>query len=79
MTENPSDAAGQIAAVFGGKEQLNTLHAGAQRMLASAQSGGWAVDEETGSHLRRAVTQMQDRLNEIGQRIYALQRAEARQ
>ncbi|NIH77542.1 hypothetical protein [Amycolatopsis viridis] len=70
-----SSAAAEIAGVFGGEDKLNAMNADAKRMLADAQAGRWAVDEETGSHLRRAVTQMQDRLATIGPRIFRLQQA----
>ncbi|MDQ0378080.1 hypothetical protein [Amycolatopsis thermophila] len=33
------------------------------------------MDEETGTHLRRAVEQMQQRLSDISPRIYMLQQA----
>ncbi|UQS21875.1 hypothetical protein L1857_03065 [Amycolatopsis thermalba] len=75
MTDNPTDVATQVANVFGGEQQLTTMATDAKRMLADAQAGRWAVDEETGSHLRRAVTQMQTRLGEVGQRVHLLQRA----
>lgn len=70
-----SSVAAQVAGVFGGEDQLNAMNADAKRMLADAQAGSWAVDEETGTHLRRAVTQMQDRLGKVGPRIYRLQQA----
>ncbi|NIH81631.1 hypothetical protein [Amycolatopsis viridis] len=75
MTEDSGTAAGRIAAVFGGEDNLNTMNADAKRMLADAKAGHWAVDEETGSHLRRAVTQMQDRLREVNLRIGRLREA----
>ncbi|AIJ20226.1 hypothetical protein [Amycolatopsis methanolica] len=75
MSDNSGDVATQVANVFGGEQQLNTMNTDAKRMLADAQAGRWAVDEETGTHLRRAVTQMQTRLNEVGQRVHLLQRA----
>ncbi|NIH77544.1 hypothetical protein [Amycolatopsis viridis] len=67
--------ASQVAAVFGGTEQLTTMSDGAKRMLADAQAGHWAVDEETGSHLHRAVTQMQTELGRISPKIYRLKQA----
>ncbi|GHE93521.1 hypothetical protein GCM10017786_27860 [Amycolatopsis deserti] len=74
MAENGAPAgAAQIAGVFGGEENLNNMHADAKRMLADAKAGRWAVDEETGTHLRRAVEQMEDRMNTLSQRIYRLQ------
>ena len=77
MVEQGSNAsaAAQVAGIFGGEDKLTAMNADAKRMLADAQAGRWAVDEETGSHLRRAVTQMQDRLMEISRRIYLLQQA----
>ena len=75
MTDNPSDVATQVANVFGGEQQLNTMNADAKRMLADAQAGNWAVDEETGSHLRRAVAEMENRLGDINPRLYLLKQA----
>nr|WP_208406759.1 hypothetical protein [Amycolatopsis granulosa] len=51
------------------------MNADAKRMLAEAKAGSWAVNEETGSHLLRAVTQMQDRLRDVGQRVFRLEQA----
>jgi hypothetical protein len=77
MTEEDSKASAtaQLAGVFGGEDNLNAMHAGAKRMLADAKAGHWAVDEETGTHLRRAVRQMQDRMIDISLRIGRLQQA----
>ncbi|GAB3576122.1 hypothetical protein GCM10027445_39680 [Amycolatopsis endophytica] len=75
MTENVTGAGAQIADVFGGEQQLNTMNTDAKHMLAEAQAGNWAVDEETGSHLRRAVEQMQTELGRISPKIYRLQQA----
>ncbi|MFD4193872.1 hypothetical protein [Amycolatopsis thermoflava] len=75
MSENTTNIASQVANVFGGEQQLNTMNADAKRMLADAQAGRWAVDEETGSHLRRAITEMEDRLGDVNPRIYLLKQA----
>lgn len=71
--DGATTGAAQLAGVFGGEENLNAMHADAKRMLADAKAGKWAVDEETGTHLRRAVTQMQDRMREAAVRIDRLQ------
>ncbi|NYI93618.1 enoyl-[acyl-carrier-protein] reductase (NADH) [Amycolatopsis endophytica] len=68
-------AVDQVAQIFGGEDTLNTMKADAKRMLADAKAGHWAVDEETGSHLRRAVTQMQERMIDLSLRIGRLQQA----
>ncbi|OXM62280.1 MULTISPECIES: hypothetical protein [Amycolatopsis] len=68
-----TSGAAQIAGMFGGEDNLHKMHADAKRMLADAKAGRWAVDEETGTHLRRAVTQMQERMSALSQRIYLLQ------
>ncbi|MEV5299193.1 hypothetical protein [Amycolatopsis methanolica] len=73
--DGATTGAAQLAGVFGGEANLNAMHADAKRMLADAKAGNWAVDEETGSHLRRAVTQMQEQMSRIAQRIDRLQRA----
>lgn len=77
MAEDGSMAspAAQIAGVFGGEDNLQRMNADAKRMLADAKAGNWAVDEETGTHLRRAVEQMQDRMRDISLRIVRLQQA----
>ncbi|MDQ0378088.1 hypothetical protein [Amycolatopsis thermophila] len=75
MTDDANGVAAQVADVFGGEQQLNTMNADAKRMLAEAQAGNWAVDEETGSHLRRAVEQMRTELGRISPKIYRLQQA----
>lgn len=75
MSDNSGDVATQVANVFGGEQQLNTMNTDAKRMLADAQAGRWAVDEETGTHLRRAVSQMQDQLTDVGRRVYLLKQA----
>ncbi|WP_431918125.1 hypothetical protein [Amycolatopsis tucumanensis] len=75
MTDNSGDVATQVTNVFGGEQQLNTMNTDAKRMLADAQAGRWAVDEETGTHLRRAIEQMKERLDGIRPRIYLLQQA----
>ncbi|MEU0468404.1 hypothetical protein ABZ215_30755 [Amycolatopsis sp. NPDC006131] len=73
--DGATTGAAQLAGVFGGEENLNAMHADAKRMLADAKAGKWAVDEETGTHLRRAVTQMQDRMMDVSRRLYLLQQA----
>ncbi|WP_435121561.1 hypothetical protein [Amycolatopsis thermoflava] len=73
--DGATTGAAQLAGVFGGEANLNAMHADAKRMLADAKAGKWAVNEETGSHLRRAVTQMQDRMTDLAQRIQRLQQA----
>ncbi|MDQ0376353.1 hypothetical protein [Amycolatopsis thermophila] len=73
MAEAGSTGAAQIAGVFGGEDNLQRMNADAKRMLADAKAGKWAVDEDTGTHLGRAVTQMQDRMRQAAQRIDRLQ------
>lgn len=75
MSDDVADIASQVVNVFGGKQQLTAMNADAKRMLADAQAGRWAVDEETGSHLRRAITDMEDRLGDVNPRIYLLKQA----
>ncbi|WP_027944775.1 hypothetical protein [Amycolatopsis taiwanensis] len=61
--------------IFGGEQQVNQMTEDAKKLLADAKAGKWAVDEETGTHLKRAFTQMQDQLTDVGSRIDRLQRA----
>ncbi|MEV5297536.1 hypothetical protein [Amycolatopsis methanolica] len=61
-----------ITAAFGDREQLKAMGDQAQQLLAQAKSGGWAVDEETGTHLRNAITQAEDRLSRISLNIERL-------
>ena len=70
-----NSVAAEVAGIFGGEDKLNAMNVGAKQMLADAQAGRWAVDEETGSHLRRAVTQMQVRMDALSLRIHRLQQA----
>ncbi|WP_431921101.1 hypothetical protein [Amycolatopsis tucumanensis] len=63
-----------LTAAFGDREQLKAMASTAQQMLADAKSGRWAVDEETGTHLRRAISQMEERLADIGVNIQRLRR-----
>ena len=51
------------------------MDAETQRMLDSARAGNWAVDEETGAHLRRAVSQMLERLSGIQENVHRLKNA----
>ncbi len=55
--------------------QLQAMEADTKRLLASARSGNWAVDEETGTHLRRAITTMLERLAGIEENVRRLKRA----
>lgn len=63
-----------LTGAFGDQEQLKAMGDQAQRLLADAKSGGWAVDEETGRHLRNAITQAEDRLSRISLNIERLRR-----
>ncbi|AIJ20884.1 hypothetical protein [Amycolatopsis methanolica] len=64
-----------VGAGFHDIRQAEAMAADTQRLLDSARSGGWAVDEETGTHLRRAVTQMLERLAGIQENVYRLKSA----
>ncbi|GLY65004.1 hypothetical protein [Amycolatopsis taiwanensis] len=64
-----------VAGIFGVGQQVNQMAEDAKKLLANAKAGKWAVDEETGTHLKRAFTQMQDRLNDIAGRLWRLERA----
>ncbi|GAB3584023.1 hypothetical protein GCM10027445_59610 [Amycolatopsis endophytica] len=44
-------------------------------MLGDAQAGRWAVDEETGIHLRSAIVTMQHRLDQLAPRVGFLKQA----
>jgi hypothetical protein len=61
--------------IFGGERQVNQMAEDAKKLLGEAKAGKWAVDEETGAHLRRGVARMLDRLSEISLRMDRLQRA----
>lgn len=76
MTDDTGGSLGSaLTDIFGGEQQANQMAEDAKTLLADAKAGKWAVDEETGTHLRRGITQMQDRLAEISRRIYRLQQA----
>ncbi|MDQ0382986.1 hypothetical protein [Amycolatopsis thermophila] len=64
-----------VGAGLGDAGQLQAMEADTKRLLDSARAGNWAVDEETGTHLRRAVTTMLDRLAGIQENVRRLKRA----
>ncbi|MDQ0379680.1 hypothetical protein [Amycolatopsis thermophila] len=63
-----------LASALGDREQIKAMGDQARRLLADAKSRGWAVDEETGTHLRNAITQAEDRLSRISLNIERLRR-----
>ncbi|NIH81924.1 hypothetical protein [Amycolatopsis viridis] len=63
-----------LTEVFGDREQLREMGDQARHLLAEAKSGGWAVDEETGTHLRNAIAQAEDRFSRIAININRLRR-----
>lgn len=54
-----------LTEAFGDREQLREMGDQARHLLAEAKSGGWAVDEETGTHLRNAIARAEDRFSRI--------------
>ncbi|NIH82460.1 hypothetical protein [Amycolatopsis viridis] len=66
---HPLPIADAISNVVGGPEQVKSFADDANRMLEEAQAGHWAVDEETGTHLRSAITTMQNRLDQLAPRV----------
>lgn len=58
--------AGSIAeGVFGGTEQVKTFADNAQHYLDMAKAGEWAIDEETGTHLRSGFVYALQQLADI--------------
>ncbi|HET6503494.1 MAG TPA: hypothetical protein VFG87_22315 [Amycolatopsis sp.] len=72
MTDDTRDGSiiSITAAIFGGDRQVTTMAEDADRMLDDARAGKWAVDEETGTHLRQALVEMQQRIAAISSRIH---------
>lgn len=67
---------GDIAkGVFGGTEQVTSFADTAQHYLDMAKAGDWAIDEETGTHLRGAFAYALQRLAEITLRTSRLEQA----
>lgn len=61
-----------LTGVTGDRDQLKAMGDQAQHLLDDAKSGGWAVDEETGTHLRNAITQAEERLSRISLNVERL-------
>ncbi|MFD2419012.1 hypothetical protein [Amycolatopsis pigmentata] len=67
---------GDIAtSVFGGTEQVTSFADTAQHYLDMAKAGDWAIDEETGTHLRGAFAYALKRLAEVAARTHRLEQA----
>lgn len=74
--DTPGGALGDITTgVFGGTEQVTNFADTAQHYLDMAKAGDWAIDEETGTHLRGAFAYALQRLAEIGYKTHFLQQA----
>lgn len=58
--------------VFGGEQQLKSAADTAQHYLDMAKAGEWAIDEETGTHLRSAFAYALQQLEEIKRRTHYL-------
>lgn len=61
--------ASAITSVIGGPDQAKSFADGAKHMLAEAQAGQWAVDEETGTHLRNAISQARKQFDGLRIRV----------
>jgi hypothetical protein len=66
---------GDPANPFGSAEQVNAFAGGAKNLLGQAKSGGWAINEEGGSHFLGAVKEAQKQLLEVAPRLDSLKRA----
>ncbi|MEU0509919.1 hypothetical protein [Amycolatopsis sp. NPDC006125] len=67
--------ASAITNAVGSPEQAKSFADGAKHMLGEAQAGRWAVDEETGTHLRSAISHAHGQLDALNARIELLRRA----
>ena len=67
--ESVQSMASAITAAVGGPEQAKSFADGAKHMLGEAQAGRWAVDEETGTHLRSAMVNVHKQLDGLRIRI----------
>lgn len=75
-SESPvQSVASAITSAIGGPEQARSFADGAKHMLAEAQAGQWAVDEETGTHLRNAIANAKRQFEGLELRVSYLQRA----
>lgn len=61
--------------VFGGEQEVDAVTDAAQHYLDMAKAGEWAIDEETGTHLRNVFAYALRRLGEINAKTYRLEQA----
>jgi hypothetical protein len=54
------------------ESEVNAFAAGAKGLRTMAESGGWAISEEGGTHFRSAVEQARDSLEMLSQRVRRL-------
>lgn len=64
-----------VAGVFGGTEQVKSFADNAKHFLDEAKAGRWAVDEETGAHIRSGIAHSQQVLSEVRQELWTIQQA----
>jgi hypothetical protein len=78
MTDGEGAVEGISSAIPGmpmSPAQARSFADGAAHMLGEARSGHWAVDEETGTHLRSAIANAKRRFEGLELRVGYLQRA----
>ncbi|GLY64654.1 hypothetical protein [Amycolatopsis taiwanensis] len=72
--DNTGGSPGSIATgISGGDQQVKAIADAAQHYLDMAKAGDWAIDEETGTHLRSAFAHAMERLAQIGNKTYLLE------
>lgn len=64
-----------INGVFGGAEQVKSFADNAKHFLDEAKAGRWAIDEETGTHIRSGIAHVQQELSAIRPELSLLRRA----
>ncbi|GLY68769.1 hypothetical protein [Amycolatopsis taiwanensis] len=67
---------GSIAnSLFGGTGQVKNFADNAKHFLDEAKAGRWAVDEETGTHIRSGIADVQQELSAIRPELRYVQQA----
>jgi len=75
MTDDTGNVGDALKNAVSSPDGAKTFADSAKHMLGEAQSGRWAVDEETGTHLRRAISHAADQLSRLEYRVQRLQQA----
>lgn len=69
------DNTGGYVGPIDGDQQTKSVADAAQYLLDMTRAGDWAIDEETGTYLRKAFAEALAELTMIGNKTYLLERA----